>query len=50
MDDPEFKAASKKIGIEISYLSGAEILGLVKQVFSIGPGAKARLERLVKGK
>ena len=50
LDDPEFKAASKKIGIEISYLSGAEILGLVKQVFSIGPGAKARLERLVKGK
>lgn len=50
LDDPEFKAASRKIGIEISYLSGAEILGLVKQVFSIGPGAKARLERLVKGK
>ena len=50
LDDPEFKAASKRIGIEISYLSGAEIQGLVNQVFSIGPGAKARLERLVKGK
>ena len=50
LDDPEFRAVSKKIGIEISYLSGAEIQGLVNQVFSIGPGAKARLERLVKGK
>ena len=50
LDDPEFRAVSKKIGIEISYLSGADILGLVNQVFSIGPGAKGRLERLVKGK
>ncbi len=50
LDDPEFKAASKKIGIEISYLSGADVEGLLKQIFSIGPGAKARLQRLILGK
>jgi hypothetical protein len=50
LDDPEFKAASGRIGIEISYLSGAEIQGLLKQIFSIGPGAKARLQRLILGK
>ena len=50
LDDPEFKAASGRIGIEISYLSGAEIQGLLKQVFSIGPGAKGRLQRLILGK
>ena len=50
LDDPEFKAASKKIGIELSYLSGADVEGLLKQIFSIGPGAKARLQRLILGK
>ena len=47
LDDPEFQTASKKIGIEISYLSGQDIQGLVKQVFSIGPGAEVRLKQLV---
>ncbi|MDE0030419.1 MAG: tripartite tricarboxylate transporter substrate-binding protein [Deltaproteobacteria bacterium] len=50
LDDPEFIEASRKIGIEISYLSGAEIQSLVKQVFSIGPGAEARLKQLVGAK
>ena len=50
LDDPEFKAASKRIGIEISYLSGADVEGLLKQIFSIGPGAKATLQRLILGK
>ncbi len=50
LEDPEFKAASKKIGIKISHLSGADIEGLLKQIFSIGPGAKARLQRLILGK
>lgn len=50
LDDPEFKAASDKIGIEVSYLSGAEIKDLLKQVFSMSPEAKARLKRLVEGK
>ena len=50
LDDPEFQTASKKIGIEISYLSGQDIQGLVKQVFSIGPGAEARLKQLVGAK
>ena len=50
LDDPEFQTASRKIGIEISYLSGQDIQGLVKQVFSIGPGAEARLKQLVGAK
>ncbi len=49
LHDPEFKAASEKIGIKISYLSGADVEGLLKQIFSIGPGAKARLQRLILG-
>ena len=50
INDPEFKAVSKKIGIEISYLSGPEIQGLLKQIFNIGPGAKALLQQLSTGK
>ena len=50
LDDPKFKAISKKIGIEISYLSGPEIEKLLKQIFSVSPAAKNRLQRLIVGK
>ena len=50
IDDPEFRAVSKKIGIEISYLSGPDIEKLLEQIFSINPAAKTRLEKLIRGK
>lgn len=50
LDDPEFRAVSKKIGIEISYLSGPDIEKLLTQIFSISPTAKRRLEMLIVGK
>lgn len=50
IDDPEFLAVSKKIGIEISYLSGPDIEKLLTQIFSISPAAKRRLQTLILGK
>jgi tripartite-type tricarboxylate transporter receptor subunit TctC len=50
LDDPEFRAVSKKIGIEISYLSGPDIEKLLAQIFSIPPAAKDRLQQLILGK
>lgn len=50
LDDPTFQEVSGKIGIEISYLSGTEVEGLLKQIFSLPPEAKARLQKLILGK
>jgi tripartite-type tricarboxylate transporter receptor subunit TctC len=50
LDDPQFRAVSNKIGIEISYLSGPDIEKLLTQIFSISPTARNKLQELILGK
>lgn len=46
--DPEFVAEAKKSKLEMEYVSGGEINGLVKEILNISPKAKQGLQFLVR--
>lgn len=47
LKDPEFLAEAKKSKLEITYVSGEEIEGYVKEILAIPPKAKEKLQFLV---
>jgi len=47
LEDPAFRAAAKKAGLEIDYVSGQEAQKYVRQTLSISPSVKDKLKPIV---
>src|SRR5205814_755767 len=50
MHDPEFVAECEKINLEISFVSGEEVQGIVKSLYSLPTDVVQQAQKIVAGK